>query len=282
VTRRPGRTSLALALAALVFIVYGAARVAAPTGALGFLFDEPIGFAAVAAATALIGAVLLMVPRIQIALAGPIAGPSRLPTDAEWSRLKPMFGRLAEHAGFDPGDLMVRVQDEPNINASAGAGHLLFVTRGALALEDERLEAILAHELGHHRGLHPLLTMVVWWLSLPGVALAGVYGFLRRTIGGLASRFGGLGRLLGVPLLLLLIVWQVAVMWLYYVGDLLAQRAARVSEFEADATAARWGYARPLAAALESAGGHEIEPEGTLARLRADHPPLEERLRRLS
>ena len=159
---------------------------------------------------------------------------------------------------------------------------MLFITRGALALEDERLEAIVAHELGHHRGLHPLLTMIVWWLSLPGVALAAVYRLLRRAVGGVAARLGVLGRLLGVPLMLLLVVWQVAVMWLHYLGELLAQKAARVSEFEADATASGWGYARPLAAALESAGGHEDEAGGTVARLMADHPPLEERLRRLT
>jgi Zn-dependent protease with chaperone function len=280
-TRRPGRTSLALALPALVFIIYGATRVAAPLGLLGLLFDEPLGFAAIAAATSLVLAGLLMVPRVQIAVSRMLAGASRPPTGAEWSRLEPILERLAAPAGFDTGDLIVRVQDQPDINAGAGAGRLLFLTRGALALEDDRLEAILAHELGHHRGLHPVLTMVVWWLSLPGEALAAVYRLLRRATGGLAVRLGGLGRLLGVPLMLLVVAWQLSVMWLHYLGELLAQRAARVSEFEADATAAGWGYARPLAAALEAAGARDAEPGGTIARLRADHPPLEERLRRL-
>ena len=69
-TRRPGRTSLALALPALVFILYGATRVAAPLGVLGLLFDNPLGFAAIAAATSLVGAGLLMVPRVQVAVSG--------------------------------------------------------------------------------------------------------------------------------------------------------------------------------------------------------------------
>ncbi len=281
-TRRPGRTSLALALPALAFIVYGAARVAAPVGALGLLFDEPLGFAAVAAVTAVVGAVLLLIPRMELIVARPMAGPSRPPTEAEQARLGPMLERLGAQAGIDPGGLIVRVQQAPGINAGAGAGHLLFLTDGALALPDERLEAIVAHELGHHRGLHPVLTMVVWWLSLPGVALASVYRLLRRAVGALAARLGGLGRLLGVPLLVLLVIWQVTVMWLYYLGELLTQRAARVSEYEADATAAGWGYAAPLTAALRDAGGHELEPEGRLDRLRADHPPLEERIERLA
>ena len=56
------------------------------------------------------------------------------------------------------------------------------MTTGALELPDEQLEAILAHELGHHRGLHPVMTAIVWWLSLPGVALAAIYRLMRRAV----------------------------------------------------------------------------------------------------
>ena len=281
-SRRPGRTSLALALTALLFIAFGATRVVAPVGVIGLLFHEPAGFAVVAAATALIGAVLLLIRRFELAVAGVMAGPTRPPTDAEQRQLGPALQRLGARAGIDTGRLIVRVQDGPEINASAGAGHLLFVTSGMLGLGAERMEAVLAHELGHHHGLHPLLTLLIWWLSLPGVALAAVYRLLRRAVAALARRLGRPGRLLAVPLLVLLAVWQVTVMWIYYLGDLLAQRAARLSEFEADRAAADWGYGPPLIAALEAAGAHELEPEGRLARLRADHPPLETRIERLA
>ena len=70
-------------------------------------------------------------------------------------------------------------------------------------------------------------------------------------------------------------------MWLYYVGELLAMRAARISEHEADAAAARWGYADPLAELYEKLAPRETEPSGRLARLMADHPPLAERIERL-
>src|SRR3954468_4980313 len=100
-SRRPGRTSLALALPALAFIVYGAARVAAPVGALGLLFDQPVGFAAVALVTSLVGAVLLLVPRLELLVARPMAGPSRQPSGAEQARLGPMLERLSVHAGID-------------------------------------------------------------------------------------------------------------------------------------------------------------------------------------
>ena len=281
-TRRPGRTSLALALAALVFIAFGAARVAAPVGALGLLFDEPAGFAVVAAVTSVLLAVLMLVRPARVGCRGSDGRALAPASEAEQAQLRPSLQSLGDEAGVDPDGPIVRVQDAPEINAAAGAGHLLFVTTSALRMGGERLDAVLAHELGHHRGLHPLLTMIIWWLSLPGVALAAVYRLLRRAIGGLAARFGALGTLLGVPLLALLLLWQLTVMWLYYLGDLLAQRAARISEYEADDAAARCGHARPLIAALEAAGAQELEPEGRLARLRADHPPVEERIERLA
>jgi Zn-dependent protease with chaperone function len=281
VARRPGRTALALALPVLLFIAFGVARVVAPVSALGLVFDEPAVFAAVAAAASLAGALLLLARPVELAVARSIAGPARVPSEGERARLTELLSRVAARAGIDPGRLILRIQDATGPNASAGAGHLLFVTTGALELPDSQLEAILAHELGHHRGLHPILTAIVWWLRLPGVALAAVYRALRRAVAALGARLGALGRVLAVPLLVLLVVWQLAVMWLFYLGDLLAMRASRVSEHEADAAASNWGYAGQLASAFESMAAHEVEPTGRLARLMADHPPLPARIERL-
>ena len=68
---------------------------------------------------------------------------------------------------------------------------LLFVTTAALRRRDPELEALLAHGAGHHRGLHPVATALVWWLSLPGEVLAAAYGALRRLQDGWP---GGSGR----------------------------------------------------------------------------------------
>ena len=279
--RRPGRTVLALAVPLVLFILYGMARVSAPVSALGLVFHEPEGFAVVAAVLSLVGAVLLFVPRIELAVGHVMAGGSRPPEPEERERVSGLLAPVAERAGIDPGRLIVRVLDDSRANASAGAAHLLYVTTGALWLDDEGLEAILAHELGHHRGLHPVLTAVVWWLSLPGVALAAVYRWLRNAVGALGNRLGTIGRLLAVPLLVLLWVWQFTVMWIFWLGELLSRRAARIAEFEADASAARWGYGAELADALERLGAAEPERRGLLARLRADHPPTPERVARL-
>jgi Zn-dependent protease with chaperone function len=279
--RRPGRTTLPTLAAVFAFVAYGVARVAAPWSGLGLIFHHPLSFAVFAVAIALLGAALLFVRRVELAIARVIAGPSRLPTAAEAERLDRLLRDVAARAGIDPGRLIVRVQDDSGMNASAGASHLLFVTSGALDMPDRELEAILAHELGHHRGIHPVLVAVVWWLRLPGEALAAVYQVLRRLIGTLGRRLGRAGQVLAVPVLVLLVLWQVTVMWAYYLGHLLALRAARLSEYEADATAAAWGYAAPLAAAYGALARRELEPASRWARLTDEHPPLPSRIERL-
>ena len=181
VARRPGRTTLALALPILVFVLFGMARVVAPASALGLVFDQPLVFAAVAVVLSVAGAALLFVRPVELRMAAVLAGETAELSAAEAARLGKLLREVGERAGIDTDRLIVRVQDDPEVNASAGAAHLLFVTTGALALPDEELEGVLAHELGHHRGLHPVLTAVVWWLRLPGAVLAGVYRVLRRS-----------------------------------------------------------------------------------------------------
>ena len=141
---------------------------------------------------------------------------------------------------------------------------------------DPELEALLAHELGHHRRLHPIVTAMVRWLSLPGEALAWTYRALRGVVLRLSRRV----RLLALVAQLVVIAWQVLVMWPYYAGKLLALRAARVSEFVADRAAAEWGYADQVTSLFQSFG--EPPPRGLMARLTAEHPPMQQRFDRLA
>jgi Zn-dependent protease with chaperone function len=267
--RRPRLGTLALLLPLIVFVVFGMARVAAPVSALGLVFDEPAGFAVAALAFVLLANVLLFVKPVELAAARVLAGPTREPEPDERARLAPLLERVGDRAGLRPDWLIVRIQPITGVNASAGASHLLFITQGALALPDEALEAVIAHELGHHRALHPLATAIVWGLSLPGAALNAVFRILR----GLAGRFR--------PLVLLVVIWQVSVMWLFWIGELLSAWAARRTEFEADAAAARWGYGMTLGLLYVEIAQHELAPGTLLGRLRADHPPTAERVRAL-
>ena len=280
-SRRPDRTALALAVPIAVLILFGMVRAAAPASALGLVFDSPLAFGIFAAVTAVAGAVLLFIRPVEVAVGRLLAGQARPPTAEESERLTRMLAKAGERGGIDPARLIVNIQDDSGVNASAGASHLLFVTSGALALPDDRLEAVLAHELGHHRGLHPLLSTVVWWLRIPGAVLSGIYRLLRRAVAAVGARLGSLGRLLAVPIVVLLVIWQITVMWLFYLQELLTKRAARISEYGADAAAANWGYAEPLAETLEELSRREAEPTGRLARLMADHPPLSARIERL-
>lgn len=273
--RRPDRALLLLLPPLLLLVVFGAARVDAPVSLLGLLFDRPAEFALAATVLVFGGAVLMFVRPIERRVAGVFA-PSRDPTPDELERLGRLLARLGQRSRINTAALILRIQRSDQLNAAAGAAHLLFISDAALRCPDPELEALLAHELGHHRGLHPIVTAMVWWLSLPGEALAWAYRALRRVVLLLSQRV----RVLALAAQLVLIVWQVSVMWLYYVGKLLTLRAARVSEYLADRAAADWGYAPQLTSLYESLA--ETPPGGLIARLSADHPPTQQRIERLA
>jgi Zn-dependent protease with chaperone function len=273
--RRPDRGLVALLVPYLAFIAFGIARIDAPVSLIGLIFDDPVVFAIVATAVALAGTAVLCAPPVERQVARVFVD-SRDPTDEEWARLGPLLDRLGERAGMATRGFDVRVQESGDLNAAAGGLRSLFVTSAALRRDDDELEALLAHELAHHRALHPVGTLVLWWLSLPGEALAAIYRALRR----LAQRLAGRIRPLALLVQLLLVLWQVLVMWIFYVGRLLARWAARISEYAADRAAAGWGYGPQLAALYRSMG--DVEPQSRLERLLLEHPPMPARIERLT
>ncbi|WP_028062249.1 M48 family metalloprotease [Solirubrobacter soli] len=270
--RKPDRTLLALLPPLVAFIAFGALRVDAPISLIGLLFDSAWTFAAAAVVVTFGGAALLYVRPIERRVAGVFA-PSRAPTAEEEDRLRGLLDAVGRRAALNTANLVPLIHRTTELNAAAGAVRLLFVTEGALRREDAELEALLAHELGHHRGLHPLATTVVWWLAIPGEVLARVYLALRRI--GARLRVRPVVWLVTVAL----VVWQLAVMWVYYVGKLLTQRAARISEFITDAAAVEWGYGPALLDLYRTTP--DREPAGRLARLLADHPPITQRIARI-
>ena len=210
-SRRPDRTALALAVPILALIVFGMIRAGAPASALGLVFDSPLAFGVFTAISSVAGAVLLFIRPVEVAVGRLLAGEARPPTTEESERLTRLLAEAGERGGIDRERLIVKVQDDPGVNASAGASHLLFVTSGALAQPDDRLEAVLAHELGHHRGMHPVLSTVVWWLRIPGAVLGGIYRLLRRAVAVTGDRLGSLGRVVALPVMVLLVIWQITV-----------------------------------------------------------------------
>jgi Zn-dependent protease with chaperone function len=102
-----------------------------------------------------------------------------------------------------------------------------------------------------------------------------VYRVLRRLVARFTERLPPLAVLAQIALN----VWQISVMWLYFVAQALAQGAARASEYTADRAAANWGYGDELATVLASLG--PSPRAGLLARMMATHPPTESRVARL-
>jgi len=277
--RRVTGTTLLLLVPLVPLVLFGVARAAAPFSVLGLLFDDPWNYALVAALVVVAGAVLMVLRPVERFAARALFA-MREPTAAESARVEPLLRRACAAAGIQRARLVLLAEDSSAINAYASAGHLVGVTTGALRLDDRQLEAVLAHELGHHTELHPWISALTWWLQLPAVPLKALLMWMRGAIGAVAARIGGLARPVGVVLLVLLWIVTIQVLWLVWIADVLAAWIARRTEFAADARAVEFGHGPALLEAYGRIGGRE-EPSGRLARLTDFHPPMTERVERV-
>lgn len=217
----------------------------------------------------------------------------RPPTESERALLQPAFGSVCAAAGVDSSKYILRVEDSPDVNASATGGHLVGVTRGALTLPGQQLEAVLAHELGHHRDLHSASAALGWWWSLPSVGgiyvwgiLLNITGFAARVMGFFSLLIPGIGWIVGV-LALVFIVFTLVLLGLpfliaYRVSLLVASGMSRALEYAADRHAVDAGYGYALREAFEdwmATGQDDPESRGSgLQRLWNHHPPLAKRI----
>jgi Zn-dependent protease with chaperone function len=277
--RRVSGTTLLLLVPLVPLVLFGVARAAAPASLIGLFFDDPWNYALFAALLVLAGAFLMAWKPFEAWAARVLFG-MRPPTPEERAQIEPPLERVAARAGIEPGRLLLRVEEASKVNAYAGAGHILCVTTGALGFDERQLEAVLAHELGHHRELHPAITGLAWWLSLPAVPLKAALRFLRLLIGAIVQRLRGLLR--PFAYLIVGVLWLVTIqlLWLVWVADVLSAAIARRTEFVADGWAVEWGYAPALLDAYEELGAVD-DPPGRLAKLMAQHPPMTERVARI-
>ena len=269
---------------------------------------EPLTVAIVACAAWTASAVLVVARPVEAGLARLLYRGLRRPRPAELARIVPALERVCRRAGTDPGRYLLRVEERRQVNAFAFGGHLLAVTRVALELPDDLLEAVLAHEVGHHRHLHPLAIILGWWYLLPfeaGDRLVRTIGritrWLARSFGRLSDRTGGLagGRspdgALGMLVLLValgvlvatgtVLVAALGVLWLpltvlVRLAKVLSAALSRAGEHAADRHAAELGYGAGLIQVLglflqvEASGPR---PRGMAALLRS-HPPSRSRI----
>jgi heat shock protein HtpX len=203
--------------------------------------------------------------------------------------------RLAAKQGLPMPKIFVIPSESPNAFATGrNPKHAsVAVTHGILQLlDDEELEGVLAHELGHVRNRDILTSSIA-------ATLAGAITMVAR-MGYWASLFGGYGRDDrdrgggGLGGLFMIILAPIA-------ASLIQLAISRSREYEADATGAReTGNPYALARALQKLDDYSrripmqaspttahlfiVAPllgSGGIANLFSTHPPIKERIRRL-
>jgi Zn-dependent protease with chaperone function len=229
------------------------------------------------------GAVLVFVPPVERVLGRWVLG-LRMPDARQQAVLGPAWGEVCRRAGVDPDRYLLRIQRSRGVNASSGGGHLVAVTTAALDVGRRRLEAILAHELGHHLGGHAATGLLLAWCSGPLRVVVGATRVVSRA-GRVATGLRGCLWRVALPVALVLLAVSCVgalVVPVVALPLVVARVAGRRSELRADATAARLGYGPSLLALYdERAGSEDPGPRGLGAFLRDTHPRFEVRARAL-
>jgi heat shock protein HtpX len=217
-------------------------------------------------------------------------------TREELPRVYSVVERMTQRIGLPMPKIYVIPTDSPNAFATGrNPSHAsVAVTQGILdLLNDDELEGVLAHELGHVRNRDILISSIA-------ATLAGAITMVAR-MGYWASLFGGMGgrdddrRGGALETLFMIMLAPVAAM-------LIQLAVSRSREYQADATGAHFTgnpYAlasalrkldeysrrRPLVASPSTAHLFIIRPVvgmDALANLFSTHPPIEKRIERLT
>ncbi|WP_067820691.1 M48 family metalloprotease [Nocardia inohanensis] len=218
----------------------------------------------------------------------------RRPVAGESDALSTAWANLSQRPGVDGWGYSLWIQQSPQINAYAGPARLVAVTSWAVGtLPPRELEAVLAHEYGHHIVSDARLRLLEAWISAP-VRLAQRLGTLpgrlvtRRATGPIATAV----RYVSAVLILAVAAWSLtpAAGWpatamavLLGVEPLATAARRRRAELRADAIAVHLGYRHELAdALLRRQRPTGTEPAAPFRRWFDDHPPIPDRLRAMT
>ena len=233
---------------------------------------------------------VVLIPGLEFLQVWLICPQSRRPSPEELARLMPLWDRVLARVGKGKRRrYRLRVDDDVRVNAAAGGGSLVIVTTQAMtSLPDNQLEAVLAHEFGHHVGLHPIMLLVQQWMARPlawaerlSVAvhnlLAWLSGWRMHPLAFVLVWAAIL--LIRAALLALDAIVKVAMSVLLFLG--------RRSEYNADAVATKLGYGRPLINALvdiDRQYQHALEHQQAPVPASSfwdTHPPIHKRITRI-
>lgn len=190
----------------------------------------------------------------------------RRPTMLEQQKLDAAWRAVCGRANTNAQFYKLWVEESDSINGYAMAGRSISVTRWTLnSLPPRQLQAVLAHELGHHLGGHPWAALVAFWYQLPGRSVVGLVRGLFRIgarVPAIGCLVGGFRVLAYAGLTLSTIVFDRSWNWaIYTLMPLLVPIPlawfSRRSELAADQVAADLGYARDTVAFL-----YELQSQG--------------------
>ncbi len=223
----------------------------------------------------------------------------RYPTRDERQRLEPIWREVSARSGIDAHNYELWVENSGELNAYAAAGHIVGVTHYSLnQLPPRQLAAVLAHELGHHRGGHAWASLLGLWYALPARLVWALFRKVAAVAVRVAAFFSGLGALVVVCVLGSVLAAAVLTAWWIVLPMLAAPyllaAISRRAELRADRHAAELGFAPALVdvlnalhaeeqAAIEQAVamGRKAQGPGTVARLLSSHPDHYTRLHHL-
>lgn len=211
----------------------------------------------------------------------------------------PRLWRTVENLAITEGMPMPKVHiiEDKALNAFATGrdpkhAHVAITTGLLDALEDNELQGVMAHELGHIKNYDIRVSMVVFGLVMVVSILADL--FLRMSLFGSNrdDENSSAGSIIAVAAIVAIIISPI-------VAGLIQSAISRKREYLADASGAlTTRYPEGLARALEKihAGGSEIKRQNTstahlfianplrrksFSALFSTHPPVEERIARL-
>jgi len=215
-------------------------------------------------------------------------------SEAAAPRLHAMLDGLVARAGIPKPALYILPEKAPNAFATGrNPEHsAVAVTAGLLeTMQQDEVEGVIAHELAHIKNRDILISSVAATIA-GAITVLATFARFGAMFGGLGSRDGRGGGLLG--LLAMAIVAPIAAL-------LIQMSVSRSREYAADATGAEFtGNPHGLARALDKLGqlNKRIPLEATpatshmfivmplggssIARWFSTHPPIDERIRRLT
>lgn len=212
------------------------------------------------------------------------------------SRLYPLFFRVYEKAlAVDDHlseNIRLYVYEGEDENAFATGRNTICVSTGLLRLEDEQIEAVIAHEFGHISHKDTDLALVI---SVGNSIINGMYVianaiviffefvcYITHIVGALiGSREAYAAPLMSMLYRVMFTVCVSSLMWLWTkLGTLLLMKSSRENEYLADAFAAELGYGKALCDALCEIDRAPM-PKGFFGNLKRSHPHRDDRIEHL-